>query len=175
MQIQRVKTVNELDPTSLSAGMQPDQTFGLSGGPVGANVVTKDYFEANPVFYYCYRIFPFERGHGIFVANSIRRFLLYEIPTIAITSVLIHSKISEKPAQGISPSTEGRIGPLKDEPTSWPKTDDKFTSGEQPTKWADANEIGNPQSGLQNTTKTAVVKSSTAQLKKKKVTKKALK
>ena len=175
MQIQRVKTVNELDPTSLSAGMQPDQTLGLSGGPVGANVVTKDYFEANPVFYYCYRIFPFERGHGIFVANSIRRFLLYEIPTIAITSVLIHSKISEKPAQGISPSTEGRIGPLKDEPTSWPKTDDKFTSGEHPTKWADANEIGNPQSGLQNTTKTAVVKSSTAQLKKKKVTKKALK
>jgi DNA-directed RNA polymerase alpha subunit len=163
MQIQRVKTVNELDPTSLSAGMQPDQTLGLSGGPVGANVVTKDYFEANPVFYYCYRIFPFERGHGIFVANSIRRFLLYEIPTIAITSVLIHSKISEKPAQEISPWGEGRLGPLKNDPTSLPKTDDKLTSGAK---------LG---SGLQNTAKTGVVKPSTAQLKKKKVTKKALK
>lgn len=78
IQIQRIQTLHDLQA-------QESNNF-------GASLLTKDYFEANPVFYYCYRIFPFERGHGIFVANSIRRFLLYEIPTIAITSVLIHSK-----------------------------------------------------------------------------------
>ena len=77
MQIQRIKTLNEIEGS-------------------GSNIITKDYFDSNPVFYYCYRIFPFERGHGIFVANSIRRFLLYEIPTIAITSVLIRT-VNENP------------------------------------------------------------------------------
>jgi DNA-directed RNA polymerase alpha subunit len=140
MQIQRVKTVNELQ------GLQTDQTFGV----VGSNLVTKDYFESNPVFYYCYRIFPFERGHGIFVANSIRRFLLYEIPTIAITSVLIHSK----------------------EPSSDPNHVD-FSSQQS---WLGTEKIDEKtNSEVQNVVKPNLPKSSAAQLKKKKVTKKALK
>lgn len=107
MQIQRIHTPGDsTDPIGQgklgSSVNSPGQRalLGLAGGQNEASgqqfegsqtSVTKDYFELNPVFYYCYRIFPFERGHGTFVANSIRRFLLYEIPTIAITSVLIHS------------------------------------------------------------------------------------
>jgi len=135
MQIHRIKTLNEIDGS-------------------GSDLITKDYFESNPVFYYCYRIFPFERGHGIFVANSIRRFLLYEIPTIAITSVLIRT-VKEKAA---AMRTEGS-----------PEVGLEMGSEMESTKLAAVSSptlVKGPQS---------ITKPSAAQLKKKKVTKKALK
>jgi len=152
MQIQRIKTLNEIDGT-------------------GSNVITKDYFESNPVFYYCYRIFPFERGHGIFVANSIRRFLLYEIPTIAITSVLIRTvkensektKISEE--QGAQPSA--LPSELQNQPANEVRPD-AFEPGAAQVVLP--TQLTTPPGG-----KAPLPKSSAAQLKKKKVTKKALK
>ena len=185
MQIQRVKTVNELQ------SMQADPTFDTAG----SNVVTKDYFESNPVFYYCYRIFPFERGHGIFVANSIRRFLLYEIPTIAITSVLIHSA-----STNLEELQDNQVDFSKSESTfldsdpveiSIKGTDQQgfagpkvpFRSGadisydlsEKTDKTKVSQSGDKTTSGVKNPGKSSLTKSSAAQLKKKKVTKKALK
>ena len=173
MQIQRVKTVNELhDPLSVAA-IKSGQSF----GGVGSDLSTKDYFESNPVFYYCYRIFPFERGHGIFVANSIRRFLLYEIPTIAITSVLIHSKSASYFAEsslesGTKAAAESgsaqEVGYSSDRNAMAPPSKDQLQ-----TKSNKNNEKANL--GILNSSKSSLGKSSAAQMKKKKVTKKALK
>ena len=183
MQIQRIKTLNEIDG-------------------IGSHVITKDYFEANPVFYYCYRIFPFERGHGIFVANSIRRFLLYEIPTIAITSVLIRTlkenshtenlqqftkeKISDEQAGKLSAETNSSVGfenPVSNNAgmqTSQMSLSASFEENrvDGTIRPADLNEPTGPSVELAATPsflKGNLSKSSAAQLKKKKVTKKALK
>ena len=163
MQIQRVKTVNELQE------IQSGQGFAGAGAPseLGSNLVAKDYFESNPVFYYCYRIFPFERGHGIFVANSIRRFLLYEIPTIAITSVLIHLKT----ASNSSPL----IG-LAENISETPEIDSfQVNPGPGISKTGEKATLEVPNSSKSNLQQPRKVAPSSAQLKKKKVTKKALK
>ena len=163
MQIQRVKTVNELQE------IQSGQGFAGAGAPseLGSNLVAKDYFESNPVFYYCYRIFPFERGHGIFVANSIRRFLLYEIPTIAITSVLIHLKT----ASNSSPL----IG-LAENISETPEIDSfQVKPGLGISKTGEKATLEVPNSSKSNLQQPRKVAPSSAQLKKKKVTKKALK
>jgi DNA-directed RNA polymerase alpha subunit len=180
MQIQRIKTLSEIEGN-------------------GSNVITKDYFDSNPVFYYSYRIFPFERGHGIFVANSIRRFLLYEIPTIAITSVLIQT-VKDTPQQP-SKLGEGEGTPrtgLQDgmkisqgfEPTSLDSVSSQETlttrnlgrDGNHPVKrdvqsgeGARISTLNEEQPTKLATSKLSLAKSSATQMKKKKVTKKALK
>jgi len=190
MQIQRIKTLNEIEGS-------------------GSNVITKDYFESNPVFYYCYRIFPFERGHGIFVANSIRRFLLYEIPTIAITSVLIRTVKEnsetdnlaqlQRPTMGEDQQEElssGAAGGFKSESvkTELPqfsqstktteKEVDQQTAERDLLLAARSSSEENPDDlGIQSSEfneaspfpKPTLPKASAAQMKKKKVTKKALK
>ena len=99
--VESLGQMNESDHDEMRSIPAQSQQDLAPVGSVGSTVITKDYFKSNPVFYYCYRIFPFERGHGVFVANSIRRFLLYEIPTIAITSVLIHARTKED--EGVLP------------------------------------------------------------------------
>ena len=177
MQIQCVKTVEDLQ------GNQPSNLGGVSGA--GSSAMTKDYFVANPVFYYCYRIFPFERGHGIFVANSIRRFLLYEIPTIAITSVLIHSRnpsaasISVPAAEsaesetGSEPLKGGQGTSLADEG----KRKSKSNKALEKTSKLELNSTSLSQAGFRATDagQKQSTKLAASAVKKKKVTKKALK
>lgn len=195
MQIQRIKTLNEIEGN-------------------GSNIITKDYFDSNPVFYYCYRIFPFERGHGIFVANSIRRFLLYEIPTIAITSVLIRT-VKENPETDNSaqydrspfktePQLEGTFGQARSGPALSNHTTKLSGVAERSqSQPPDADLTSEPElaegalhdltpSGLPSSpgpvqlaaselsevatfSKPTLSRTSAAQMKKKKVTKKALK
>ena len=151
MQIQRIKTLSEREGRD--------------------DVITKDYFDSNPVFYSCYRIFPFERGHGIFVANSLRRFLLYEIPTIAITSVLIRTVKENSEKDNFLQLNKSKFE-LNENASSNREDDPQILTKSENLS---ANRESDSEPLESESPKPSPAKSSSGQLKKKKVTKKALK